>query len=112
MRNKIERQTATLKAGTAHTIPVEGGIDYNTELNFRHPQSATGKRLLVSFKDKHDAILSQTIQLEPNQTSYTFSDDDLQNLRDHDFDRIELLSKDDLHLEVWTDVPEITFEDL
>src|SRR6218665_640361 len=98
---KIQQQMVKLKAGVPYSIPVTGGIDCYSEVRFRVPHSAVGKSITFFFKDADGRQIDLPIQFSNVENVLIYSKD-MENISDHNFGFVELLSKEDLHLEIWS----------
>jgi predicted HTH transcriptional regulator len=106
--SKIERQLISLKARVPHDIFVKDGIDYyNTRIHFRYPKSDFGKRITIAFKDASGQAVSQSIELkEGGQTYFQFHGEIESMNMERNFGVLQLLSEQDLHIEIWADEEE------
>lgn len=98
---KIPKQTIKLKAKVPFPITVPGGIDCSTEIRFRVADSAVGKSINFSFKDADGRELKLPVTFTDKETYLMYSGD-LQNMYDTNFGFVELLSTENLTLEIWS----------
>ncbi len=99
--SKIQRQMVDLKANVPFSIKPTGGIDCHSEIRFRVPHSAVGKSIQLNFVDADGRELHRPVTFMDVET-YFFESIDVTNLNDTNFDSVELTSKEDLYLEIWT----------
>lgn len=105
----MDRKLLNLKAGVPVDIFVKNGIDYYAEVNLRYPKSEEGKRLTLSFASANGQKVSQNIALKGGgHTPYHF-DGQLDHNLDRTFGFIQLVSQEDINLELSTEEPNASF---
>ena len=104
----IERLGISLKADLPTDIFVKGGINYfETMFYLRYPSSAIGKRITVALKDANGQSIEQNIELIKGGT-LSFEFNPSQDIGPN-FGFLQLLSTEDLSLEIWSEVSNAGF---
>lgn len=106
----ITHKLISLKANVPYPIYVDGGIDCcETIIHFRYPSSANGKKIVISFCDADGRVISTPpLQFERGQTDFQYRGQ-LGNLDNNNFGSVELLSAEELNLEVWFEKSTVNF---
>ncbi len=111
MTNKpyIERMGLNLKANVPTDIFVKGGINYyETIFHLRYPASANGKEITLALKDANGQSISHSLRLgNEGQMTYEFSTN--QDIGPN-FGFLQLVSKEDLNLEIWSEISDGGFK--
>ena len=105
---KIPNRMVSLKANVPYSIHVQGGIDCFSEIRFRVPRSTIGKMIYFFFKDADRRELKLPIKFVEVETHFLYGDD-LANLNNTKYGSVELLSGEDLNIEVWSEENEAVF---